>query len=181
MFEQLSTVKPGKAAGSLSPQVFWLISLFLTAAVAFLTVSWGQPAWTAESSRLPNVIVIFIDDMGYGDIGPFGAKGYATPQLDRLAREGRIFTDFYVAQAVCSASRASLMTGCYNIRIGIEGALTHRANHGISSAEMTLAEVVKHKGYSTACFGKWHLGHHHRFLPTSHGFDEYFGDRKSVV
>jgi arylsulfatase A-like enzyme len=92
-----------------------------------------------------------------------------------MAREGRLFTDFYVSPAVCSASRASLLTGCYNVRLGILGALTHRAEHGINASEMTLAEVVKQKGYATACYGKWHLGHHPKFLPVNHGFDEYFG------
>src|SRR5512137_1072377 len=101
----------------------------------------------AAADRLPNFVIIFIDDMGYADIGPFGAKGYATPHLDRMAKEGRRFTDFYVTQAVCSASRAGLLTGCYNVRIGIQGALAHRADHGISSGEMTLAEVVKQRGY----------------------------------
>jgi arylsulfatase A-like enzyme len=132
-------------------------------------------AAVAAADRLPNFIIIFLDDMGYADIGPFGAQGYETPQLDRMAREGRIFTDFYVSQAVCSASRASLLTGCYNVRLGILGALTHRAEHGINASEMTLAEVVKQKGYATACYGKWHLGHHPKFLPVNHGFDEYFG------
>ena len=125
--------------------------------------------------RLPNFVIIFIDDMGYADIGSFGAQGYSTPNLDQMAREGRVFTNFYVTQAVCSASRAGLMTGCYNVRIGITGALSHTANHGISAEEMTLAEMVKQKGYATACFGKWHLGHHPKFLPTHNGFDEYFG------
>ncbi len=129
----------------------------------------------AADQRLPNFVIIFIDDMGYADIGPFGAEGYSTPNIDRMAREGRIFTDFYVTQAVCSASRAGLMTGCYNPRIGIFGALAHRANHGINPKEMTLAEVVKQKQYATAVFGKWHLGHHPKFLPLNHGFDEYFG------
>ncbi|MHB8897941.1 MAG: sulfatase family protein [Thermoguttaceae bacterium] len=127
------------------------------------------------ADQLPNFVIIYIDDMGYGDIGPFGAKGYQTPNLDRMAQEGRRFTDFYVTQAVCSASRAGLMTGCYNVRVGILGALNHRANHGISSGEMTIADVVKPKGYATACFGKWHLGHHPKFLPTNHGFDRYVG------
>jgi len=133
------------------------------------------PGWSADAERLPNFVIVFIDDMGYADIGPFGAEGYQTPNLDRMAAEGRVFTDFYVTQAVCSASRAGLMTGCYNVRVGILGALNHRANHGISSGEMTLAEVVKQKGYAAACYGKWHLGHHPKFLPTNHGFDEYFG------
>ncbi len=123
----------------------------------------------------PNIVIIFMDDMGYADIGPFGAKDYPTPNLDRLAREGRIFTDFYVSQAVCSASRASLLTGCYNVRIGIQGALNHRADHGLADQELTLAELVQSKGYATGCIGKWHLGHHPKFLPTKHGFDEYFG------
>jgi arylsulfatase A len=140
--------------------------------IAFVLLSFGA---AIAADRLPNFVIIFIDDMGYADIGPFGAQGYQTPALDRMAREGRIFTDFYVSQAVCSASRASLMTGSYNVRVGIFGALNHRAEHGLSAREMTLAEVVKQKGYATACYGKWHLGHHPKFLPTSHGFDEYFG------
>ena len=127
------------------------------------------------AERLPNFVIIFIDDMGYADIGPFGAEGYSTPNLDRMAKEGRVFTDFYVAQAVCSASRAALMTGCYNVRVGILGALSHTANHGIHADEMTLGDVVKQQGYATACFGKWHLGHHPKFLPTNNGFDEYLG------
>jgi len=130
---------------------------------------------TQGAIRSPNVVVIFIDDMGYADIGPFGAKGYATPHLDRMAKEGRKFTDFYVTQAVCSASRAGLLTGCYNVRVGILGALGPKSTHGINENEMTLAEVCKQKGYATACYGKWHLGHHKKFLPMQHGFDDYFG------
>jgi arylsulfatase A len=123
----------------------------------------------------PNVVIIFIDDMGYADIGPFGAKGYSTPHLDRMAKEGRKFTDFYVTQAVCSASRAGLLTGCYNVRVGILGALGPKARHGINPNETTLAELCKQRGYATACYGKWHLGHHKKFLPLQHGFDDYFG------
>lgn len=130
----------------------------------------------AESAQnLPNVVIIFIDDMGYADIGPFGAEGYKTPQLDRMAREGRRFTDFYVTQPYCSASRAALLTGCYGVRIGISGVLGPRADFGLNPDEMTLAELFKQKGYATACFGKWHIGHHPKFLPPRHGFDEYFG------
>ena len=123
----------------------------------------------------PNVVVIFMDDMGYADIGPFGATAYPTPNLDRMAKEGRIFTDFYVTQAVCSASRAGLMTGCYNVRVSILGALGPRTRHGIHEDEVTIAEICKQKGYATACYGKWHLGHHKKFLPMQHGFDDYFG------
>ena len=128
-----------------------------------------------QASRPPNIVVIFMDDMGYADIGPFGARGYATPNLDRLAKEGRIFTDFYVSQAVCSASRASLLTGCYNGRVGIYGALGPKSKVGIHDSEVTLAEICRQKGYATACYGKWHLGDHRQFLPLQHGFDDYFG------
>jgi arylsulfatase A len=135
----------------------------------------GATACAQDPPRSPNIVVIFIDDMGYADIGPFGASGYATPHLDQMAAQGMKFTDFIVSSAVCSASRAALMTGCYHQRIGIDGALGPRAEIGINAAETTLAEVCKQKGYATACFGKWHLGHHPKFLPLQHGFDEYFG------
>ena len=128
-----------------------------------------------HANKTPNVVVIFIDDMGYADIGPFGAKAYPTPHLDRMAKEGRKFTDFYVTQAVCSASRAGLLTGCYNVRVGILGALGPKSSHGINANEVTLAEICKQKGYATACYGKWHLGHHKKFLPMQHGFDDFFG------
>ncbi|MDA9962645.1 sulfatase [Opitutales bacterium] len=127
------------------------------------------------ANKTPNVVVIFIDDMGYADIGPFGAKAYPTPHLDQMAKEGRKFTDFYVTQAVCSASRAGLLTGCYNVRVGILGALGPKSSHGINANEVTLAEICKQKGYATACYGKWHLGHHEKFLPIQHGFDDFFG------
>lgn len=128
-----------------------------------------------QNDRPPNVVIIFIDDMGYADIGPFGAEGYETPNLDRMAAEGMRFTDFIVSSAVCSASRAALLTGCYHRRVGISGALGPGSNIGIHADELTLAEVCKQKGYATAVFGKWHLGHHPKFLPLAHGFDEYFG------
>jgi arylsulfatase len=137
----------------------------------------GDPSTTSPKSTdtLPNIIIILTDDQGYADIGCFGAKGFTTPNLDRLARGGRKFTNFHVSQPVCSASRASLLTGCYANRIGIHGALGPITKVGISNNEMTLAELVKQRGYATAIFGKWHLGHHPEFLPRRHGFDEYFG------
>jgi arylsulfatase A-like enzyme len=137
----------------------------------------SQPAFPAPASteRPPNILVIFCDDMGYADVGCYGARAYKTPNIDRLARQGMRFTDFYVAQAVCSASRAALLTGCYPNRIGIKGALNPQAKIGIHSNEVTIAELLKHRGYATAIYGKWHLGHHSQFLPTRHGFDEYFG------
>ena len=113
--------------------------------------------------------------MAYADIGPFGATAYPTPNLDRMAKEGRKFSDFYVTQAVCSASRAGLLTGCYNVRVGIFGALGPKSTQGLHKDEVTLAELCKQKGYATAIYGKWHLGHHKEFLPMQHGFDDYFG------
>jgi arylsulfatase A len=131
--------------------------------------------FSAAAADTPNVVIIFMDDMGYADVGCFGAKGYQTPNIDRLAAEGRKFTNFHVAQPVCSASRAALLTGCYPNRIGLHGALGPSAKHGIHSDEMTIAELLKQKNYATAIFGKWHLGSLPQFLPVHHGFDEYYG------
>lgn len=127
-----------------------------------------------QASRPPNIVIIYADDQGYGDLGCYGSQ-ISTPNIDRLAAEGVRFTDFYVAQAVCSASRAALLTGCYPNRVGILGALGPGSKVGIAHREVTLAELLKHKGYATAIFGKWHLGDRPEFLPTRHGFDEYFG------
>jgi arylsulfatase len=129
----------------------------------------------ATPDRPPNIVIIFTDDQGYGDVGKFGAQGFKTPNLDRLAEEGAIFRNFHVAQAVCSASRAALLTGCYPNRIGIHGALSPGSKTGLSAGEMTLAELVNQRGYVTGIFGKWHLGDAPEFMPTRHGFDEYFG------
>ena len=125
--------------------------------------------------RSPNVVLIFIDDMGYADIGPFGARDYPTPNLDQLAVEGRRFTDFMVSAPVCSASRAALMTGAFHVRVDVNGAYNPKARLGLNPNEVTIAELCNQKGYATAIYGKWHLGHHPKFLPTSQGFDEYHG------
>ena len=135
----------------------------------------GRAEPPAKDATPPNFVVIMCDDLGYSDIGSFGAQGFETPNLDRLAREGRRFTNFYCAQPVCSSSRAALLTGCYPNRIGIVGALNPKDRHGISDREMTIGNVLKARGYATAIFGKWHLGYQPQFLPTRHGFDEYFG------
>ncbi|MEA3478708.1 MAG: sulfatase-like hydrolase/transferase [Bacteroidota bacterium] len=127
------------------------------------------------SEKLPNIVIIFIDDMGYNDIGCFGAPKIKTPHIDRMAENGMRFTDFYVSQAVCSASRASLLTGCYSNRVSILGALSAFSKTGIHEDEVSLAELLKQKDYATGIFGKWHLGHRPQFLPLRHGFDEYFG------
>ncbi|QDV61328.1 sulfatase family protein [Crateriforma conspicua] len=148
-------------------------SVCLAAWILTCTFVAAPPSTAADAPT--NVVVIFIDDMGYGDIGPFGATDYPTPNLDRMAAEGRRFTDFVVSSAVCSASRSAIMTGCLHRRIGIAGALGPASKIGINADEVTLAEICKSQGYDTACFGKWHLGHHHKFLPVQHGFDEYFG------
>ncbi len=142
--------------------------------LAFLA-AFTSSAQQRPVARTPNFVIIFADDLGYADIGSFGAAGYKTPNLDRMAKEGVRLTDFYAAQAVCSASRAALLTGCYSNRVGIQGALNHTARYGINDNETTIAEMLKTRGYATAIFGKWHLGHHPQFLPTRHGFDEYLG------
>ncbi len=123
----------------------------------------------------PNIVLILMDDMGYGDIGRTGANQYDTPNIDRLATEGMQFTWYYTPQAVCSASRAGLLTGCYPNRIGFHGALMPWSREGISSGETTIAEMLKTKGYHTCIIGKWHLGCQKEFLPLQHGFDEYYG------
>ena len=128
-----------------------------------------------ETERPPNVVIVFTDDQGYQDLSCFGSPNIHTPNLDQMAKEGIRLTSYYSAQAVCSASRAGLLTGCYPNRIGISGALSPRSNQGINPEETTLAEMLKANGYITGIFGKWHLGHHRKFLPNNHGFDEFLG------
>ena len=124
----------------------------------------------------PNVIVIFADDQGYGDLSCFGSKKIKTPNIDRIAREGRKFTSFMVASPVCTPSRAALLTGCYPKRVGMhQHVLFPSSTKGLNPNEYTLGDHFKSLGYATACFGKWHLGHHKQVLPTSNGFDTYFG------
>lgn len=133
------------------------------------------------NERKPNIIIIFCDDLGYADIGPFGAKKHATPVLDQMAREGMRLTDFYSTCPVCTPSRSSLMTGCYPRRVNMHVdeqnlcVLFPAARKGLNPDEVTIAEVLKEQNYSTMCIGKWHLGDHPDFMPTSQGFDHYFG------
>lgn len=156
-----------------------------------LETMYSSPLWTVRlalllcvitpclharaAQRPPNVVIIFTDDQGYGDLGCFGAKNFKTPNLDRLAATGVRLANFHVAQPVCSASRAALMTGCYPNRIGIHGALGPASKSGLSPRETTIARMLKTKGYKTAHYGKWHLGHEEPFLPPAHGFDESLG------
>ena len=125
-------------------------------------------------ARPPNVVVIFIDDMGYGDIGPFGATKQRTPHLDRMAKEGMKLTSFY-ATPVCSVSRAQMLTGCYGARVSVPGVYFPGQSVGLNPSEVTVAERLKEKGYATQMVGKWHLGDQPEFLPTRQGFDHYYG------
>jgi len=143
--------------------------------LAPLVALFALTALGRAADRLPNIIVIFADDMGYADPSTYGGKGYVTPNLDGMAQSGTKFTNFHVAQAVCSASRTALLTGCYPNRVGISGALGPNSNHGLNDSETTLAEMLKQRGYATGMAGKWHLGHREPFLPNRHGFDESFG------
>jgi arylsulfatase A len=156
-----------------------LFLLFLVLVFILASPHRGDAPRAALAQRLPNVIIVYADDLGYADIGSFSTRNDGarprTPSLDRMAAEGVRLTNFYAAQAVCSASRMALLTGAYPNRVGIQGALNHTATYGINPDETTIAEVLKSRGYATAIYGKWHLGHEPRFLPRKHGFDEYFG------
>ncbi|MFN3159185.1 MAG: sulfatase [Rubinisphaera brasiliensis] len=127
-----------------------------------------------ESAEKPNIIVILADDLGYGDLACYGAKDIATPAIDRMAAEGVKCNSFYVS-AVCSPTRASLMTGSHSIRVGIGGVMFPRNTHGLNPDETTLPELLKEQGYATAIIGKWHLGNEDMFQPMNHGFDYWYG------
>ncbi len=130
----------------------------------------------AQQPPRPNIVFIFIDDMGYGDIGPFGNTINKTPNLDRMAAEGNILRQFYVSNTACTPSRSALMTGTYAHRIGMDGRVVFPGEkRGLHPDEITIAELLKTKGYATGCFGKWHLGDQPAFMPLAQGFDEYFG------
>jgi len=146
----------------------------LTYVILFLIFGLLTSSVSAEMKR-PNIILILADDLGYADIGAYGCKDIRTPNLDRMASEGTRFTSFYVAQAVCTASRAALMSGCYPNRIGLHGALNHTSRNGIHPDEWLLPEMLRARGYATAGIGKWHLGTVARFGAKRNGFEEWFG------
>ncbi len=154
--------------------------MFLAAFVA-LSVIPVNKAHSEEKKSVPNIILIFIDDMGYGDLGCFGSKENDTPNIDRMAKEGMRFTDFYSACSVCTPSRAALMTGCYPKRVDMHCndrglcVLFAKDTKGLNPSEITMAELLKPLGYATMCIGKWHLGDQPPFLPTQQGFDSYYG------
>jgi arylsulfatase A-like enzyme len=129
----------------------------------------------AQPDESPNIILIYLDDMGYGDLEITGAYGYQTPNINKMVSKGMFFSHFYAPQAVCSPSRAGLMTGSYPSRVGFGTNVGPSSNRGLSTDEMTIAGLLKQKGYNTAIYGKWHLGHQDVFLPFNHGFDEYYG------
>lgn len=131
-------------------------------------------AFSAEIKKT-NFIIIFTDDQGYEDLGVFGSPNIKTPNIDKMANEGMLFTDFYSAAPICTPSRAALLTGCYPERVGGLRVLFPQDTIGLNPAETTIAKMLKNTGYETACIGKWHLGHMEEFLPTNNGFDYYFG------
>ena len=147
--------------------------LLLLAGLLCTAAAMADPAATTPA-RKPNIVLILIDDMGYGDIQPFGCTNCVTPALDRMANEGMKFTSFYAAP-VCSASRAQIQTGCYAPRVSIPGVLGPNSPVGLNPGEHTVAKLLKAQGYATMCIGKWHLGDQPEFFPTRYGFDHYFG------
>lgn len=129
-----------------------------------------------EVEAKPNIIIIFTDDQGYADLGCYGAEGFETPEIDKLAQHGVRFTNFYVPAAVCTPSRAGLLTGRYPKRSNLhQSVLFPFSEGGLSQEEYTMAEMLKGAGYQTSCIGKWHLGHKPEFMPNQHGFDEFYG------
>ncbi len=141
----------------------------------FLFLGWLALQTSCWGFDRPNFVIIFTDDQGYNDLGCFGSPDIRTPNIDRMASEGVRLTSFYSGASVCTPSRAALLTGCYPERVGNLGVLFPDSDRGLNPEETTIAEMLRQQGYVTACIGKWHLGHHQAFLPTEHGFDEYFG------
>jgi len=142
---------------------------------AFDAPNEGGPNGADPNKRRPNIVIVFADDLGYADVGVYGAKYFATPNLDQLAARGIRFTDFHVAESVCTASRVGLLTGSYPVRVGLGGAIGPRSAKGIHSDELLIPELLRDAGYATGGFGKWHLGDQLEFLPLQHGFDEFYG------
>ena len=147
---------------------------YIALALLLAPVTSCLPAGARGQAQKPNIILIRIDDMGYGDIAPFGSTKNRTPNLDKRAREGMKLTSFYAAP-VCSVSRDQVLTGCYGARVSVPGVFFPGEKNGLNKNEHTVAEQLKAQGYATKCIGKWHLDDQPEFLPTRHGFDRYFG------
>jgi arylsulfatase A-like enzyme len=148
----------------------------LALAMSLWTLAATCPASVGAPPNAPNVVIIFTDDQGYGDLSCYGHPTIHTPHLDRLAAEGMKLTQFYVASPVCSPSRAALLTGCYPKRLGMhEHVIFPPYDYGLHTDEITIADLLSALGYRTGCIGKWHLGHRDGLMPTDQGFDEYFG------
>ena len=156
-------------------KILYSSGIFLLLAIALLSWSFKKNQKVEKNPTQPNVVIIFMDDMGYGDPVCFGGGPYQTPNIDALAAGGVRFTDFYAAQPICTASRSAILTGCYPTRIGIHGAIDHNAKIALNPKEQTLAALLKAVGYRTAIVGKWHLGHKVPNLPLQYGFDEFYG------
>lgn len=161
-----------KSRNQLSRREFLRCSL---AGAACLSLGGMPLSAFGESKKPPNFVIIFCDDLGYQDVGCFGSPLIKTPRIDKMASEGMRFTDFYSAAPVCTPSRAALLTGCYPMRVSLPSVISYRSTVGISADEITIPEMLKTRGYTTACIGKWHLGWQKQFLPTRHGFDSFFG------
>lgn len=161
--------------------------LFLSATLLFLlSCATDKKETGGMNNKRPNIVIILCDDLGYGDLGCFGAEDIETPNIDKMAREGIRFTEFYSASPVCSPSRAALLTGRMPQRMGINSVFFPESYTGLPVEEITLADILKKEGYATGIIGKWHLGHRDQYLPLQRGFDEYFGipysnDMQSVV
>ena len=144
--------------------------VFIFCMILMFSVGFSQ-----NKEQTPNIVLVLMDDLGYGDLSCYGALDFRTPNIDQIALDGIRFTNYLTPQAVCSASRAALLTGCYANRVGMAGALGPRSETGLAHSEVTIAEMMKQKNYATAIIGKWHLGDNKAFLPLSQGFDEYLG------
>ncbi len=160
-----------------SERYTWQVSAVLIGLLIVIVA--GFKPWVSDDAAQPNVVIIFTDDLGYGDLGAYGHPTIRTPHLDRMAQEGMKFTQFYSAASVCTPSRAALLTGRLPIRSGMASderrVLFPDSRYGIPAEEITLAEALKEQGYATAAVGKWHLGHLSPYLPTNNGFDSYYG------
>ena len=148
---------------------------FLLLCAVFTAVLFPVCVNAVEPEVRPNIIIIYADDLGYGDLSCYGAKDIHTPNIDRLASEGIKFTQFYAASNTCSPSRAALLTGRYPLRTGVNAVLFHDTPEGLPPTEITIAEVLRAAGYATGMIGKWHLGHRDEFMPWNQGFDAFFG------